>query len=68
MISEIDFDSGYSTGGQSLTINGYGFQSGDIQVEVDGVECEVTSYDRYSVSCTTGAANVSDTSITDYVG
>jgi len=68
MISEIDFDSGYSTGGQNLTIHGYGFQSGDIEVEIDGVMCEVTKYDRYSVSCNTGASNVTDPEITEYVG
>ena len=36
-------NSGFKTGGQLLTVKGYGFDSGVINATVDGVTCEVTS-------------------------
>jgi len=43
--------SGYSNGGQNLTISGHGFNSPNISVMVDGVPCKVSSYRDDSVSC-----------------
>ena len=68
MITDITYDQGYTTGGQNVTINGYGFTHSDVSVMIDDVECEVTSRRKYSISCTTGAANVSATEDVNYVG
>ena len=38
-IDSISDSTGYTNGGQSLTINGWGLRSQDVQVEIDGVPC-----------------------------
>jgi hypothetical protein len=43
---------GYNTGGQNLTITGYGFDSGTIKATVDGKNCKVTSFGRHEFDCT----------------
>ena len=55
-ISEAD---GYLTGGQALTINGWGLKGttlDDVEVTVDGVTCKVTSSNLDSITCVTGTA------------
>ena len=52
VIYNISANIGYNTGGQNLTIAGYGFDSGVIKAMVDGKECKVTSFGRYEFDCT----------------
>jgi len=55
-ISAVD---GYLTGGQTLTIGGWGLKAEkleDVEVTVDGVACKVTSSTLESITCVTGAA------------
>lgn len=40
-ITSIDHASGYATGEQLLTVNGYGLNSANLDVKVDGIPCEV---------------------------
>ena len=54
-------NTGYLTGGQNLTVIGHGFENGNIQATVDGVECTVTAHTDNTLSCevqpkTTGAS------------
>ena len=42
---------GYKTGGQNITVTGYGFDSGVIDAKVDGQECKVTRFSRHEFSC-----------------
>jgi len=42
---------GYTSGGQNLTIHGYGFNNENVTVKVGGVDCKVTQYQDSSVSC-----------------
>lgn len=55
-IEAISADSGYTSGGQQMTITGHGFRSDNIQVTVDGQPCEVTSHDNESLTCITSEA------------
>jgi len=68
MISDITYDQGYTTGGQNVTINGFGFTNSDVSVTIDDVDCEVFSRRKNSISCRTGAANVSETEDVNYIG
>lgn len=43
VIEKVSANSGFTTGGQILEIDGYGFLSDDIDVKVDGVSCKVLS-------------------------
>ena len=52
VIYNISSNVGYNTGGQNLTIAGYGFDSGLIKATVDGQDCLVTSFGRYEFDCT----------------
>jgi len=51
VIFNISSNTGYTSGGQNLTIHGHGFKGGNITVTVDGVNCNVTQYQEESVSC-----------------
>ena len=51
VIFDVSTHSGFSSGGQNLTVYGHGFGSGNISVTVDGVNCTVTSYYSDSFSC-----------------
>jgi hypothetical protein len=51
-IYEVSANSGYSTGGQNLTITGNGFNYGDPVVTVDGVSCTVTQKSKTQLDCT----------------
>ena len=44
-IDSIDFDTGYTTGGQVLTISGFGFGSDNIEAKIDGVPCKLLESD-----------------------
>lgn len=64
MISSVSAASGYTSGGQELTISGWGLKGAtlsDVEVLVDGVSCEVKSSTLESITCVTGeAAQVSN--------
>ena len=56
-VSAVD---GYITGGQALTISGWGLKGqtlDDVVVTVDGVPCQVTSSTMEEITCVTGAAD-----------
>jgi hypothetical protein len=42
MIDNIDLHTGYTTGGQNLTLTGYNLEGENIDIKVDGVPCIVT--------------------------
>lgn len=44
-------NSGYTTGGQNLTVSGYGFDYGEIIATVDGQPCTVTQQSSTAFSC-----------------
>jgi len=56
LISAVD---GYTTGGQTLKIEGWGLKGNtlsDVEVVVDGVPCAVQSSTLTEITCITGAA------------
>ena len=56
-IESISVASGYQTGGQTLTVNGWGLKAeknSDAEVTVDGVACKVTETSAESLTCITG--------------
>lgn len=58
-IDSISSTTGYTTGGQTLTINGWGLKGttlADVEVTVDGVACKVMSSTLEKITCKTGAA------------
>jgi hypothetical protein len=54
-IDSISHNTGYTTGGQLLKIQGYGLNGTDVSVLVDGVECDVKETSLNSISCVTRA-------------
>jgi hypothetical protein len=56
VIFDVSDHIGYKTGGQNITVKGYGFDSGTINAKLDGQDCEVTSFTRYEFSCSVKAA------------
>lgn len=66
-IDAISMEEGYVTGGQTLTIDGWGLKGAtgmqDVSVTVDGVPCSVTEHSLEQVKCVTGAAE--GVSVTD---
>ena len=59
-IDSISAATGYKTGGQALTISGWGLKGDsldDVEVIVDGVPCTVTSSTLEEITCVTGAAD-----------
>jgi hypothetical protein len=56
VIDSLESSEGYTTGGQDLKIFGQFGLSGDAEVDVDGVKCDVTSRSDSEITCTTGAA------------
>jgi len=52
VIHELSSNTGYISGGQNLTIKGYGFASGTIVAKIGDLPCAVTSQDKYQFSCT----------------
>lgn len=51
VIFDISSSVGYTSGHQNLTIHGHGFNSDNITVVVDGVNCTVTNSQEDAVSC-----------------
>ena len=54
-IESLSAQTGYTTGGQVLNINGYGLKNQDISVTIDGIPCTVTSNSSDQITCLTGA-------------
>ncbi|CDW80878.1 ipt tig domain containing protein [Stylonychia lemnae] len=61
VISKLSSNAGYNTGGQILQIDGYGFQSDNISIIIDGIECKVLSHSLKKLTCKTGAQPKSST-------
>ena len=57
-------NTGYKTGGQNLTVQGYGF-NGDISATLDGVACTITRSSDFSFSCTVETKAEVSTSLSD---
>ena len=58
----------YITGGQSLTVTGYGFNSENIDATVDGVPCTVTSYSETEFKCQVQPKDTVSESNVDTIG
>ena len=59
-IDSISAEDGYVTGGQTLTLDGWGLKGAsidDVSVTVDGVPCEVTEHGLEQIKCVTGSAD-----------
>jgi hypothetical protein len=56
VIYNISANEGYYTGGQFLTVKGYGFASGSLETKVDGVNCEVIKRNEDEFTCRLEAA------------
>jgi hypothetical protein len=52
----------------NLTVQGYGFNTGEIVAKVDGQDCVVTSSYEYSFSCKVAAKGEVSGSDTSFVG
>ena len=59
---------GYKTGGQNITVTGYGFDSGEIDAKVDGQTCKVTAFTRHEFSCTVQPSPAASDLSKKYVG
>ena len=59
VINSIATTSGYTSGGQTVTISGYGFQSNNVIVNIDGKDCPVKSNALQSITCVTQPNNAS---------
>jgi hypothetical protein len=55
-LESLSSNAGYTNGGQSLTINGWGLNGKNIEVKVDGVPCTVTASQNDAITCITGQA------------
>lgn len=66
-MTSISANTGYTTGGQTLIINGYGFNNPNISVTIDGAQCAVQNYSLNQFTCATGA-NANPSNATFYVG
>lgn len=53
-IESVSAATGYTNGGQDLTISGHGFNGTDVTITVDGVECALKSQTADSLKCVTG--------------
>lgn len=54
-IYSIDQKEGFTTGGQVITVKGFGFGSGTIRPTIDGVDCIVLSQSSEEFTCRAGA-------------
>jgi len=52
VIFEISENVGYITGGQNITVKGFGFDAGKVNAVIDGKNCTVTATSRYEFDCT----------------
>jgi hypothetical protein len=55
-IYSIDQKEGYVTGGQVITVKGFGFGKGTIKPTIEGVECEVLTQTSDTFTCRAGKA------------
>lgn len=53
-LDSIDAATGYTTGGQILTVKGHGFGGEKVEALVDGVACKVFENDEHHFKCITG--------------
>jgi hypothetical protein len=56
-IYSIDQNQGYVTGGQVITVKGFGFGYGEIKPTIDGVECKVLTRSSDQFTCRAGKAD-----------
>lgn len=68
VIFGVSSNSGFTSGGQNLTITGHGFNSKNIVATVDGVNCLVTSYSNDAFSCEVDQAAAPSTVDVPHVG
>ena len=61
-------DKGYITGGQNITVKGYGFDTGVIDAKIDGQVCKVTAVSKYEFSCTVQAKAAASDLSKKYIG
>jgi hypothetical protein len=54
-IYEVDQKDGYMTGGQVITVKGFGFGSGTIKATLDGVDCKVLTQTTTDFTCRAGS-------------
>jgi hypothetical protein len=47
----MSYHTGYTSGGQNLTVTGHGFGNGNISATLGGVPCKVTKYQERAFSC-----------------
>ena len=52
-VTAIDYDTGYATGGQTLTITGTSLDGTDVKVEAHGEICDVKTITLDKVTCVT---------------
>jgi hypothetical protein len=55
VITSVSANTGLTTGGQLLTLTGFGFNSTTASVSIDGVTCAVKSFSATSLTCQTGS-------------
>jgi hypothetical protein len=55
VITGVSANTGFTAGGQLLTLTGFGFNSTTAAVTVDGVTCAVKSFTATSLTCQTGS-------------
>lgn len=68
VIFDISENLGYKTGGQNITVKGYGFDTGVIDAKVDGQVCDVTAFSKYEFSCKVNAKDVASDLSKKHVG
>ena len=51
VIFDLSSNLGYTTGGQNLSISGFGFDGGNISVSVAGLPCNVSFYTNTVINC-----------------
>jgi IPT/TIG domain len=51
VIFDLSFNQGYVTGGQNLSISGFGFMGGNISVSVAGLPCNVSFFTNTEINC-----------------
>jgi len=57
----MDYNAGYTTGGQIINVTGWGFNSQNIAATVDGTACTVLAYTDSSFECEVGIASAAST-------
>jgi hypothetical protein len=60
----IDQKNGYLTGGQIISVTGFGFGSGTIKATLDGVDCSVLTQTTTEFTCRAGSKESVSTTVT----